>query len=822
MSLENSKKRGRPFKVHSKPEQEELIFETEFIHLRELMYITTNWKNLAVGRAYVNGEIVDRDAFYTIITDIAKSIKTSKQKFPMGERTIKYKLPRLGYGRKQCINHGFINMSRPIRQTLARENYIDIDVVNAHLYIYRFLCVKYGVKETVLTHYIDNREESLSLLMEANNISRDDAKKCYLERLNGGSAKMIKIDDKKNWFSKYYYEMTRIHEEMYDNISVEYKEALEYVIKNYGQESNNILNFKCKVISKILEKVEAEMEDIMVQSLRKMGFNVSSHCYDGCMSFKPLNIGKEINSTILKEVEKEIIKGLQFYVPLKIKEFDEFLSIPEDEINKYTYLDWIEFIENLEGSYNAVKREFEKNYFFDKAKLELYTIDEGQILKYSLNDAKSYFENKFYNEYEKDKLEKKPFFSKWLKDENRKEYNVVWVPTGGEVKENQLNLYQKMVVERLPATGKTNDGFSKYMSLEPKLFELEMKTINYEKDTFPEIFFKHISYLTNYNKDETIYTIKWLAHIFQTPYKKTNVMVGIKSEVEGIGKTFLYDIIYNMMGSQLCYKTAEPTTDTSVLGKYNGDALAYKLFIMFEEMNNDIIKNSMSRFYNLITTEEDNINYKGGKTSKIQSFTNFYSAWNKNGLRPSKEARRFFLTECIQAKKEDEYYQYLVKNKNNKHNLKYFYEYLLNVNIVDFNPQSHMPQTQLRQEMNALSKPIINQWFEDFVTSYYNTHIDITTKIKKTGQELFKEFYDWCKRCNINYHPNISSFGKDMKKIVELWNVNHTKPKNVMTYHLNIKELYDFGVEKFNFSQEEEEKKEEKEEEKEEEKKESE
>ena len=148
----------------------EKVEEAEVYNIPVLMYIIDNWNNLGdkVGRAYVNGEYIEQEAFKTLMLNIFKTIKTNEEMFPLGERKVIYKRGPLGFGRLLTQNFGYINMARPVRHCLADDLYLDIDVVNCHPVIYEFLCKKYNVKQEQLTYYINNREIIFNELMSIN------------------------------------------------------------------------------------------------------------------------------------------------------------------------------------------------------------------------------------------------------------------------------------------------------------------------------------------------------------------------------------------------------------------------------------------------------------------------------------------------------------------------------------------------------------------------------------------------------------------------------------------------------------------------------
>ena len=75
-------------------------------------------------------------------------------------------------------------MYREVRQTIARDLYHDIDMVNAHPVILLQYCRKNNIPSPTLERYVADRD---ALLTELSSLSRDEAKRVVLAVLNGGT-----------------------------------------------------------------------------------------------------------------------------------------------------------------------------------------------------------------------------------------------------------------------------------------------------------------------------------------------------------------------------------------------------------------------------------------------------------------------------------------------------------------------------------------------------------------------------------------------------------------------------------------------------------
>ena len=395
------------------------VEETEKYNIPEMMYIIEHWKELGdkVGKAFVNNELVDNEAFKTIMLNVFKTIKTNETMFPLGERKVIYNRGPLGFGRLLTKNFGYINMARAVRQTLASDLYIDIDVVNCHPVIYEYICKKYDVKQETITYYINNREEIFRELMELNpHWNKDSIKKLILRRLNGGGHPNNHdlSDFSESKFSLAFYdEIENVSGQLSKKITQEYPTIKTYIEERERKYGNKeVWNLECKIVCKILEKYEDEIRAELVNLLKQDGIDASVHCYDGVMSYVREN-KKEITDDYLIFLEQSIYKKLSIPIKLKIKHFDEKLNFPE--LN-YTYEDFKKIhSETQDIDDEKVARDFIKLlgnkvvkhnkqiYFFDDLTGMWEQSTDETIYKY----ASMYKEQLIYTRYDEEGNEKK-------------------------------------------------------------------------------------------------------------------------------------------------------------------------------------------------------------------------------------------------------------------------------------------------------------------------------------------------------------------------------------------------------------------------------
>lgn len=729
------------------------ICETEHFDLRKFIWILRNWNKLgsSVGKAYINGEVVDNEAFYTVVKTMISDCVSTKDKFPIGDYKTSYKQGSLGFGRFIATKTSLINIARPVRHTICQGLYQDIDFVNCHLYIYKYLCAIYSVQCEIINEYISKREECLSDLCTVNpGLSRDNAKQAFLSVLNGGLCTSIQTFTP--FFQRYYDDFhSRIHREIVVHIDQEHPEIRPHVVEKYGAST---FNLNCKIISKVLEDYENRMRHYLCEFVRSKNFDFSSHCYDGGMSYLPLNSTPILTRLNLEEASIYISQHTGIYNPLKFKMFDECIDIPQEELRHIVFDDFVYIKNEHAQDYASVKYRFEKEHFFCKESTSYYFINGNTHLEYTREDFAKRYENLYYEEYnlaEKRVIEE-AFIYRWFKDRKKRFVErVVFVPKGGVVQEGEFNLWKGFFVDHVVPDGKDHS-----------------EQIN--------VFLRHIEFLSNQDMTVSGYLLKWIARMFQQPYRKSEVLVGIKSLVEGVKKTFLYDLFTAMMGRELTSKIENPERD--LFGDFN-ELIMNKIFILLEEWDSGVNMKYAKRLLDAITCSVDNINLKGRKKFVNPSYSNYMCVWNKNGLRFGEHDRRVFATEVnVKKAPPSDYFNTLYRTLADPQALRAFYDYLCQIDLTSYHPSRDRPSTTLREEILTITRDRIELWVQSYIIDkldyiqkgefppgktkeYY-----INEGFKPSTEQMYDDFMSYLKRFGYrDYSCNFLNFSKRLKQL---------------------------------------------------------
>ena len=223
------------------------------------------------------------------------------------------------YGRHQAKNAiSGQGMLREARHTIFNEFYYDIDMVNCHPVIIRWLCRNLNMdveKYKCLDSYINDRNAIFDELIELNpSKDKDFFKACFLSMNNGGHKAFKDIKRKSEFIKAYHKEIEDIRSTICDTFH-EFKSITQNKLKDANSGDYNLYG---KTMSHICNMVENQLLMIMCEYFKKKlkkDFKHSILCFDGIMILKKSVIDPK---KILKDLKNEF-KNLDIDIDLSIK-----------------------------------------------------------------------------------------------------------------------------------------------------------------------------------------------------------------------------------------------------------------------------------------------------------------------------------------------------------------------------------------------------------------------------------------------------------------------------------------------------------------------
>lgn len=588
-----------------------------------------------------------------------------------------------------------------IRGYLFRGITTDIDQVNSHPVLLRYICKINLIRCPILEEYVNNRDE---ILEDLKNDGIENGKTLILKIVN--SEKTFRT---KNEFIKdLTKEIKKIRGELL--LNDEYNDLLKEAIKN---KPNNITG---SFINRLLCYYENEVLQLMINHINHKGFEIA------CLSFDGLLIYGDAYDSLLGELEAEIndcFDGMN--MKLKIKEHSNIIT---DDI-----LETLETISEDLPTYEIIKEDFELNHAKIINKGMYIHIYNGKVfMKKRMEMFESYEHMKFLDVDADGNEKAKQFINAWLIDSNIRKYT-------------DLGIYP-------PPLQCPNDVYNLWTGF-------DMEHITDHKEVNYDIITNHIKILCNNEENVADYIIKWLSQMVQYPAIKTKVPTFISKE--GAGKSWLIKLFRVMFGNEKVLETSNPSRD--VWGDFNG--LMMNAFIVnLNEISKRDTMEAEGKLKSLVTEPTIPINMKGKNQFEVASYHRFINTTNsEEPINSKKDDRRNLIIRCSDEKKGDyDYFNKLFEILENKDAIKSFFEYLKSIPDMDKFNSIPIPITEYHEELKELSRTPIELFIINIVEDAS------TEEVKFTSKELYDEFKEFIFENKIKYEVNSNQFHVRLKR----------------------------------------------------------
>jgi hypothetical protein len=673
------------------------------------------------------------------------------------------------------------NFPRTIRGPLAHGKLFDTDIKSCHPTICQFLTQVHQLESTVLTDYVNNREDRLRELQERSGDDRDTCKELMLSVLNGGLLR----NEEDDYLCRYKKEVIQFTEKLLE-IYPEYT-----TIKEDGTDRTPF--------SLLMQDIENWCIQITLPLLKD--YKPAVLCYDGIMT--QLQVPQSVMQACCDVIGKTIRVG---DIGLRIE-------FAEKEVLKHDWGDLTKFerhaaeaVKRVYSSYAQVKEQFELTSFKLRKPASIARVtppksddtDSSDVLmlyspfklKESTMNLFSYkivhipARPKMTDEDEqgnkiKHKRSRKPvpepmidgdkmikgvtlvksklFADQWLSDEDIRTYDRVdFRPRPLRCAPNIFNLWSGYAVEREgPATD----------------YDIQLM----HQWVLP--FIKDI--ICGGIDKSNIYLINYLAQMFQSPGVKPNtscVLLG----AEGLGKNRLSFLLMLMTGMSMYLQSA--VIKDVVLGRF---ACPYenRIMLVLDEVSPEEMRVYQKPLMDIITSPLGKCEKKG--VSSVYMVTNCLRIfWTTNdGSRWAKlppKDRKYAFFECSDAKvgQIKEYFAPLMAAFDKPGVRRAFYDHLMSIDVSSFNFQTERCEVQMykdsklltvRREMHFLRHHIMKSELIPRARSAGKEKPPRSIHVRTS--DLFKDFSDWVispaagiGKC-ASFSSNLISFGIWLKDV---------------------------------------------------------
>ena len=341
--------------------------------------------------------------------------------------------------------------------------------------------------------------------------------------------------------------------------------------------------------------------------------------------------------------------------------------------------------------YEEMKIAFEENHFIVKNPITFYEVFKGNDIPYNKCDFKDLVAT--YN------IDKKPFFDRWIKDTDRREYqSYIWRP----------------VISN-------NDNSIDYNSF--KGFDIEKDDLFNDSwvdtDVIEEIN-NLILLLCGGEKPAQQFVIKFISHMIQLPDKLPKTALLFKGG-QGVGKDLLMDILEGMLGTDLLHRDGKMD---NIAGTFN-KSLKNKLIIQLNEVSGEDGRINKELLKDLITAKDLNIREMRTDVEKVVNYMRLFLFTNNlNPINIPFDDRRYCVFKTGE-KQERTFYDKLHEIKNDKQSLKCLFNYFKNYELGNFipdDPKDRVKTLAYEQIQNSNRNPfyqfirdILNDENEEFI-----------------------------------------------------------------------------------------------------------
>jgi phage/plasmid-associated DNA primase len=256
------------------------------------------------------------------------------------------------------------------------------------------------------------------------------------------------------------------------------------------------------------------------------------------------------------------------------------------------------------------------------------------------------------------------------------------------------------------------------------------------------------------------YQMRWLAHCVQHPGSPGEVMVVLKSDFEGAGKSTLGKIMVRIFGRH----GFEAASLDRVFGDFN-DQFATLSFVLLEEAAFPGDHKRTNAVKATITGGDLTINPKGRPAYATPNTLHFMLCTNEAwAVQAGKDARRFFVLD-VTMKKDRGYFDALYAEID-AGGTAAFLDALLHVNLAAFNPRN-VPVTQALVEQQRRSAGGLYHWIVESVLRGELIRDAVDGGFGQTfpAGRLHDHYRSWALAQGERHPMALITFGKELGKL---------------------------------------------------------
>ena len=624
---------------------------------------------------------------------------------------------------------------RPVRHTLCKDYYVDVDIINCQPSILNSVLSCNGINHQKLDIYIKNREDVFEQIMSSYSCTKDNAKGLINSLINGGSiSKWMEVNNlEQQSYMKYIHELSS---ELIEARNIIIRHNLNYIEELKAYHIKHTKEYKGDYIfmSYFLGQYEKLIIEVVVNYLKEKeridDKNIFVYCQDGIMLLKASYFREDFEF-----IEKELFDKMRLNIQFKIKEMDE--AFTEDELKQETQEDDVLF--------EQYKEDFEKQFFkLNNPICYVRELLDNKLQYFKPAELREYLKSSEYRFEDK----KRNFFDSWTACSRIRVKEAIVFDPSNTHDEKYYNLFR---------------GFSYD---DPDVDDLD------------EASSKVLQLMNHLCVNDASYFLDWISRMIQNPGKKTEWAIVLYSKVGGVGKNCMTDFLVKLIGEY----AGLVTNIEDITKKFNVD-LCNKIFIYGDEINASA-KKVADELKKVITGKEKSMEKKGYDAQKIKDHSNYlFTTNNEHCFKIEEEDRRYLMIRCTNERKTDEFYTEFYKELDDEYKIKQLFKFFKNRKVLY--TLNKAPMTEYKKELIIEQKPAYIQmlykkpaWFADR---------------KLTSTKLFESSKEYAKKNFLTTNYTTTKCGSDLRTLLEMY---RSKSSSIYYTFPDIKELRRFLYEK--------------------------
>lgn len=698
-------------------------------------------------------------------------------------------------------------LRRPIRHYIAKDDYLDADIVNAHPEIAIQEFTKAGIELPALKAYVADRERILEQTCKACGVTRDVAKNLYIRVMYGGSFRA--------WCEDHGVDASLLSPGAMEGIT-EFETDSKIIIDTIAEANPEMVEYyrsrgkpnpKSSVASTYFQhKERLVLESIFTTLSRggviprkagdsKMVYNAVL-CFDGLMF--PKGADDDKITKLLSMCERAVQRKYGYKLKLVVKPMNEGFTDAQvavqarvGEPKPTRPFDRLEMMEMAVRCDEEIEAKMEGSADLNASALKrLHAEVDGmkaECYKRSYEAMKPYFEEHHF------KLEVPSCIVRVFPDrfamlshsELRANYNNIYLPYGENgrpkrwadawVDDAYIRTYSRM--DFYPPPLVCPKGV--YNTFTPFAIMDEPPST----PALPPAVATHLNTLTGGDSAGVEYMLNWLAHMVQKPGEIPEVAIVFKS-IPGVGKNLFFSKFGKaILGAQYYMETANLD---DLMGTFPSHF--YKILVAIDECNGKETFLANDRLKSLITSPMITKNEKNVKAFNVNHAGRYvFFSNNDTPIKIELNDRRFVVFECLGDNANNrEYFNALLTEMNDPVIMRQFYDFLMTRDITKWDPVHHRPISEYYKELQQVNVPIIYRFLEDFMMEHIPLPADDDDGESNTREtthtfgaaDFYKSFRRWCVRTGHavkNGECSISStkFGRDIKRVRGVEKIRH-------------------------------------------------